>query len=77
MQALMNKRNTRHARRYCHNHNKARNSLRLEKFIEKKKASALNSNSKTSSAERNTFEVALKENESITSSTFKCDHCDY
>ena len=56
---------------------KARNLLRMEKFIEKKKASALNSNSKLSSAERNTLEFALKENESITSSTFKCDHCDY
>ena len=55
----------------------ARNKLRKEKFIAKKKDSALNSNSGPSTEDKDTINVTLKDSDAIATSTFKCDLCDY
>ena len=54
----------------------ARNKLRMEKFIEKKKASDLNTNSGPSK-DKDTENVTLKDSDVIANSIFKCDLCDY
>ena len=54
----------------------ARNKLRLEKFMAKKKASVLNTNSETST-DKGATNVILKDSDAIATSTYKCDICDY
>ena len=54
----------------------ARNKIRMEKFIAKKKASALNAKSGPST-DKESSNVTLKDSDAIATSTFKCDLCDY
>ena len=54
----------------------ARNKIRIEKFIAKKKASALNAKSGPST-DKESSNVTLTDSDSIATSTFKCELCDY
>jgi hypothetical protein len=54
----------------------AQNKIRMEKFIAKKKASAPNTNSETST-DKDTTNVTLKDSDAIATSIYKCDLCDY